>query len=261
MVKNAVRLAILVSVFAVGLAIRPPTASAAVYADGVSPVYLVVSVPENFDVTSVPSGELLGPVGSQTIVVQLGTFLGGQGLLDTRFATNRLSTIPLPVGLTFSDLDHNQVTIFGGVLVQGTSQVHMLCPSPDPINGAVQIAFYNASRDGVIDNLIAPIEGVPQFPTTYDIAAAVSAYLPTPPEGQSQLTVNEVEANLFATPNRLTLSNNGVLAVASEGELFPHDPGNKIFDFVIAFDQNANFDSELCYSVTIVVKPNSSTKP
>src|SRR5262249_16427911 len=70
-----------------------------------------------------------------------------------------------------------------------------------------------------------------------------------------------VEANLFATPNRLTLSNNGVLAVASEGELFPHDPGNKIFDFVIAFDQNANFDSELCYSVTIVVKPNSSTKP
>ena len=236
-------------------------AAAAVYPDGQSPVYLVVSQTEDFDVTSVPGIEQSpSDVGSRTIVVRIGTFIGGGGLLDTRFATNRLTSIPLP-GIPFATLDNNQVTIFGGVLVQGTSQVHMFCPSPDPIAAEIQIALYDASRNGVIDELFAPVEGVPQFPTTYAIANAVAGALPPPPEGQDQISTTTVEAALFATPNRLDLRDNGTFAVVSEGELFPHDPGNKLFDFSISFDEDENFVADVCLTVGIDVKPDSSTNP
>lgn len=234
-------------------------ASADAYPEGETPVYLVISAPaDDFDVTDTPQTEGEIPeshsaVGTKTILVKIGMFHAGNAVADTRFTSASRTSIPLPDGLLFEDLDGNQMTIIGGVLTE-SGDIHMLSPSPDGIHPDVQIALHDATAAGALDDLLIDSP----FPSTYEIGYAVAGYLP---EG-STLTVNDVEAGVFQTPRRLDLSDDGTtLNVSSEGELYPHDPGNKVFDFRIRFDEDGDFDEDLCLSVAIDVKPGSDTNP
>lgn len=229
------------------------------YEEGVSPVYLIVSLAPEFDVSSRP-GEEQSPseVGSPTVLLNIGTFLAGGGILDARFASASLSTLPLPEGTSPVDLEGNAATVLGSFVTMDTEEIHMVTAAAGFIPADIQFAVFEASRLGDLDFLGGVVDGVQQFPTTYAIASVIAGRLP---EG-SEHDVGGVLDAVFGTSAPLEPGDGTVVAVESEGDLFPHQPnGAKLFGYAVEITVDGDVTADVCLAVSIDVKPGSDTNP
>ncbi len=232
------------------------------YPSNAAPVYLIVSFDDEFIV----GGE--GDEGgegdqspSRTILVNIGTFTGGGGILDTRFAANQaLTQITLPAGdgnPTFADFQDNASTVLGSFSTTDFDEVHMVTPSADGVAPAIQAAVFAASSMGLLDELIANADN--PFPTTTQIATVIAEQLSGYPE--SEYGVADVEAAVFGAVVPLAPADAG-LSAAGEGEMFPHSSGAaSLFRYNVKFDSDGDFESDVCLLVGIDIKPGSDTNP
>jgi hypothetical protein len=222
-----------------------PVASADGEFDG--SVYLIISFDDAFEFNED------GGTGSQTILVNIGTFVGAGSVVETRFINRQLSMIPMPPGKTIADFNGNEATVLGTFQTTGDSpQIHLVSPMPDAVPPEIQAAVHNASLAGALDALAAPGELGPTFPTTYQIAATIHGFLgggEFPP-----FSVGEVASYLFGVSVPMGTDDDRAFA---EGDLFPHEPGSKLFRFNLSFDDDGEFESDVCLVVDADVKPGS----
>jgi len=183
------------------------------------PVFLVISLTDDFQ-TPATGNE----IGSPTYILEVGTYVAGPGLADTRYVgldldMIDLSQLPFPP----EDLDENQVTVLGSVRTYGGS-IHLFSPDPFPIPRSVQEAFFCAST------LLGPAltnGQLPQFPTTLDLATFVFEN-----QGPADATLDDIQDALFLTDMRL-----GCTTCKAEGDIFPHEPESEsLFTFEVVFD-------------------------
>src|SRR5688572_23747956 len=95
MVKRAM---VVLGLALVGLA-SAPVASADDF-DG--NVYLIVSLDDTFEFNAQSHS------GSETILVNIGMFVGAGSLVETQFISGQVSSIPMPPGVTLADLHGNE---------------------------------------------------------------------------------------------------------------------------------------------------------
>jgi hypothetical protein len=205
-------------------------------------VYLIVSLDDTFEFNAQNHS------GSRTILVNIGTFVGGGSIIETRFINRQISTIPMPPGVTMASLNGNEATVLGTFQTTDESaQIHLMSPLPDEVPVDVQVAAHQASLVGALDGLLTVGGPQPDFPTTYDIASAIAEHLPS----GSTYTVTDVANHLFGAS--VPMGSDGGTTFA-EGDLFPHQPGSKLFSFKMGFDADGNFESDICFLVGVDVK-------
>ncbi len=241
-----------IPVFALGLvalvfSFGPRVAAAEEYASNAAPLYLIISFDDTFVVTN--------PFESQTIVVNIGTLVGGQDAFDTQFVVNTsLTGITLPDGRrdpTFQELQTNDATLLGSFATSDLSGVHMMTPAPGEIPPEVQRAVFDASNGGDIDALLA----TNPFPTTEEIADVVAARLP---EGYV-IPRDQLYFHLFGAVTTLSAGDG---TAEGEGEMFPHTPTDEgSFHFSFHFDKDGNFAADVCMRIVIDIHPGSTTNP
>ncbi|MHC4472218.1 MAG: hypothetical protein ACYS99_14810 [Planctomycetota bacterium] len=214
------------------------------------PVFLIISLTDAFDVSAVDkvNGSLKHgclDMGSQTLFLEVGRYVGGQELADTRYEGIDLNSIDLS-GLPVNpeDLDLNQVTVVGSAKTFGES-VHMFTPTPNPILPQVQQAFFNASPflTGVLS----------EFPTTIEIAWCVYDF-----QDGAGADFNDILEALFDTDMLL-----GCTTCSAVGDIYPHQPQPEpLFNFDVSLDtDNGAFELNICIPVDFDIKPGSSTNP
>ncbi|MHC5012314.1 MAG: hypothetical protein ACYTG6_15445, partial [Planctomycetota bacterium] len=201
------------------------------------PVYLIISLTDDFDLPVVErvNGSMRNScdeMGSQTIVVPIGTYVAGQDIGDTRYEGDDLTTIDLnnlppdpATGLPLDPetLDMNQTTIVGSFCTFG-GEVHLVTPDPAPILPPVQEAFFNAS----------PFFGeLSEYPTTVEIA-----YFIYERQGSAGAEFQDILNSVFSTSMVLNCT-----TCFAEGDLFPHEPTDDVlFTFELQFDtDNGDF--------------------
>src|SRR6186713_2820587 len=91
-------------------------------------VYLIISFDDAFNYDEVDG------TFSQTILVNIGTFVGSGSVVETRFINRQLSMIPMPPGKTIADFNGNEATVLGTFQTTGdTPQIHLVSPMPDAV--------------------------------------------------------------------------------------------------------------------------------
>ncbi len=209
-----------------------------------------------------------------TIVVSLGTFVGGADPAATTFVSFEGVVLPvsLPEPYTFEGLNGNEVTILGSVQTTGGEEedpvTHLLTADGGAVDADVQEAVYNATRDAGFGDLFWDSEGeVPLFPTTTEIATFIAGFPPltsgeegSPPFEASSEDIAAVADAIFETDDFLNY--NGVTAsVECDGEVFPHDPDPAVLAYSVMADSDGNVTSDFCDPVDIDIKPGSDTNP
>lgn len=235
------------------------------------PVFLVIALDNadgsagEFDVTDIKAKGKDG--GSNTIIIRIGTLTGGTagGATDVTFTSEPPADgIPLPkTGSTYLDpttLNGNEATYFGTFEVQpyeGDAEPHMLTTSGTAIDPDIQAAAFAAASD--LDAAI----GDDPFMKTGEIADIVFQQLPN----SSTLTLDDVAEALFGPDDETgpALGEPVSGSVECEGELFPHEEGDALFDFKFSLTKNtANNGKRADYAleklvrfVEVVVKESS----
>src|SRR5262245_54069198 len=178
-----------------------------------APLYMIVSFDDSFIVS--------GPHPSQTIVVNLGSLVGGDGFIDTQFVLNQaLTTIVYPDGRrdpTFAQIADNSATIVGSFETTDAGEIHMVTSTAGVIPPDIQSAVFIASHTGAIDDLLLH----DSFPTTVEIA---DVFVDNLPEG-STATRDDVLAYVFNSGAPLNAGDFGA-STTGEGEMFPHQPAS-----------------------------------
>ena len=209
--------------------------------------------------------------GSETIIIEIGKFIAGKEIPDTRFELKAfLDEINLPAEFeSLADLHEFEFTIIGSFDTKSPNTVHMVTPDEgdpeEPIPLKVQEAFFLASP-----SLTEDIDS--SFPTTVEIAQFifdVAASTDDPEEpyflgdqsedgGEGPLTVQAIMNNIFQTDVTLDAPEDDVFAEA-EGDLFPHDPGERLFEFDLAIDpDDGEITVNICLPVEIDIKPGNA---
>jgi hypothetical protein len=219
------------------------------YEENVAPLYLLISFDDSFIVT--------GKQPSNTIMVNVGSFVGGDGILHTRFAVNEaLATIPLPEGElapTFEQLADNSATLLGSFMTTDLGQIHMVTPAPGPISPDIQTAVFIASNEGLLDSLLA----FEPFPDVQQIADTIVSRLPP---GSAE-TRASVLAAVFNSGQPLGAGDFGA-TILGEGDMFPHESeAAALFHWRIEFDDEGTFSSDVCLLAAIDVHPGSTKNP
>ena len=113
------------------------------YAENEAPVYLVICFQDGFVLT--PPGK-----ATETIVVNIGSLVGGDVIGDTRFIVNSaLTGITLPDGRhdpTFEDVANNAATVFGSFFTADEQGFHTAVPEPGSVAVEIQEAVFTASN-------------------------------------------------------------------------------------------------------------------
>lgn len=246
MLRMVKRVLVMSALLAAGFGLAPSARADGEF-DG--DVYLIISFDDTFQFSAIE-----GP-NSQTILLNIGTFVGGGSVVNTRFINRQLSTIPLPAGKTFADFSGNEATVLGTFQTTGdVSEIHLVSPLPNAVPQDIQVAVHLASQAGALNALTVgggEFPSGPAFPTTYAIASTIASFLP---EGSSS-TLSDIAANVFGAAIPVAADGGGGFG---EGELFPHEVGAKLFNFEFAFDENGNFSSDVCLSVGADVIPGNS---
>jgi hypothetical protein len=216
--------------------------------DRAGPLYLIVSVPDEFSIDFGGDGEFGDAQGSDCIVVNLGYVVGGEAALDAAAVIGAIA--PFALGdVTFDSLEGNQVTVIGSYAVPHPvegDEPHVVNTSTDDVPFDVQFALYDSTRNGAIDAL-GP------FTNTLDVVNAVS--------GDFSVDGQDVYDAVFTTDQVFSLGN-GILS--TEGELFPHVPSTAapLFRFETSLEQDDDGDvvvtTDVCRIVGVDVKPNAS---
>jgi len=267
---------------AVALCIMPAAPSQAQGTAKGEGVFLILSLEGDFDLDS--------DDGVTTLFVQIGTLKAGATIYNTRFEKNSNVTIKLPGKYKWSALNGNAFTVLGSFNAPSES-VHLITPEEapggEPIPRKVQEAFFIASPE-----LTEEFEA--QFPTTvevarfiYDTAIAatdrdapppfpgdppmnMSAWLQTDhsvsqnPEEQElgpPLSPDMILQNIFRTGEDDVIDTTGDVYAEAEGDLFPHNPGDRLFGFDLNIEKkkkNAKVDSNMEIDVVIDIKPGNA---
>ncbi len=241
----------------------------------VAPVYLIISLDSTFmyepgsydEQEEYSEGQF-----STTILVNIGQLNPGQSIGGTRFLPPETApTVPLPEGTSLNDLNGNAVTVVGSVCTTTPGsegpRPHMMTPMqavPEaPIPDAVQAAVFAASAAGALDALLNDGEGGTYFPTTEEIVNAIGEYMDGSGE-EGEVTAEDLQAiadHLFASSQTLQVSGDGEeqpLVAIDEGDMFPHSPGGAIFHYSFSFDEDGEFDADLCLQVVVDIKPGNA---
>lgn len=219
------------------------------------PVFLVISLDDTFVVPSVTkvTGQLKNTAsedGSQLVIVEIGTYIAGADIGDTRYegqdlANLDLSALPVPI----ADLDGHAATILGSFCTFAET-IHLVTPDPDPIDPAVQAAFFNASVH--LQDLLA----VSPFPTTCELTYFVYDH-----QDDAGASFDAIGDALFRTNIQVDYDAVSFTA-AAEGDLFPHEPDEALFSFEFAIDaQDGSITADVCLPIDMDIKPGSSTNP
>lgn len=255
-----------VSLFAVALGAVPARADNESPPEPVpvhdAPVWLAISVTPTFDLSA--------ETGSQIILVDIGTFIASDSPEGTTFEPAALEGVAFPESVeSLNALLGNAATVFGTIetrVEEGDGERHMFTPVPDPIPQEIQDAVHQASTYPVIDleDSFVSLQELLQtnpFPTTLDVANAISTFLPIVNEAPSH-TPGEVLEHVFATTETLQRSGDGpTLSVTSEGEMFPHDPDAPTLVFSLSLNGDGDLTSVFGEPISIDVKPESDTNP
>ena len=228
------------------------------------PVYLVLSLDDEFDTTGCVCDCEVCQCGSDTVIINIGTFLAGFKVPDTRFALKEFAAGILE-GLNLELLDGHEITIIGAFDTFSPNSVHLASPTEEDIPLKVQEAFFLASPF-----LTEDIES--QFPTTVEIAQfifdAATGLDPTlledsDGEGPDEpLTVQQIMDNIFITDASIECPP-GDVACEAEGGLFPHPPGDfsPLFNFDFQIKEGGNLDVKVVVAIKVDIKPGSDVNP
>lgn len=237
--------------FALGFLWAAPAAHAQEQTNNGS-VFLVISLTDSFDTSGNADFPFDGTSGSDTIIVNIGTMIGGApSPRGARFQPASITTIPLPGEFTFTSLQGNDATIFGSFQTDDLETItpHVVTPTATDVDPAIQAAVFASSAD--LAAAINPNNDGSPFKTTGQIAQIVFNHLP---EG-SDIGLEQVAAAIFDTDVTLAAST----TCEAEGDLFPHQPDEPLFHFAFSFDEDGTFDAlDVCLSVDIDVKPGKS---
>jgi len=224
------------------------------------PVYIIISVDEAFltpDLNGESEGRSLTtcppqpPQGSATLIIEIGTFLAGEELGQTRFEL--ADVIDLPAEFDWR-LDGHPVTILGTFDTVGNT-VHLVTPDDGHIPQAVEEAFHLASPF---------LYQMPEFPrpTTVELAQFIyDTAVGFNPALEQQTSAEEILQSIFVTGETLDCPEEGgeIVACEAEGDLFPHQPDERLFSFDFSIDpDDATLDVNMCIDVEIDIKPGNS---
>jgi len=227
------------------------------------PVFLILSLEEDFD-TPADMTEKKAK-GSATVVVEIGDFIAGLDIFNTRFEAKKSVKIKLPNKIkSFAKLNGYAFTILGAFDAPDAS-VHLVSPYDEedpnatPIPAGVEEAFFIASP-------FLTDEFVSQFPTTVEIAQFIYDTATTEDMGlldrHSDLSAQQILDHLFLTDEGTDLAapDEDVFAEA-EGDLFPHQPqeGDRLFGFDFKIDpDDGEATTNMEIDVEIDVKPGNT---
>ena len=206
------------------------------------PVFLVIS----FD----PAFRFDHPRESETIMVNIGSIVGGSDILDTRFVVDAaLEGVVLPDGRKdprFADLEQNAATVFGSFYALDEQGFHSVVPEPGVVAVEIQEAIFEASNSGALDLLIAKKE----YPTTEEIAETITDFMPPgAPYG-----VDDIYDHVFGSGIQLSQTTTDG-AIEGEGELFPYEPNSlSIFTFQFGVKANGDFQQEISQKLPIKIQ-------
>ena len=235
------------------------------------PVYLVLSLAKEFDTPDVDTNcdgicDSDAPSGSRTFIINLGTFVAGEEIPDTRFELETaLGEIELPEGLTLADLDGYAITILGAFDTFSPNSIHLASPDEGDVPVKVQEAFFLASPF-----LTEELEL--QFPTTveiarfiFDAATGLNPELLNDLDGEGPeeaLTVQQILDHVFLTEATLDAPEDAAFAEA-EGDLFPHPDGDfsPLFNFDLKIDENGEVEVAVVVDIKVDIKPGSDENP
>jgi len=228
------------------------------------PVYLILSLEEEFEIPELSGRcDVQDPEGSETFIINIGTFIAGEEIPDTRFELLEiLGEIDLPGNLTLAALDGYQITILGSFDTFSPNSIHIASPDEADVPVKVQEAFFLASP-------FLTDEFVEQFPTTgeiaqfiFDTATAIEFSLAEEPD---PLTPQQIADHIFLS--EATLSAEGepgeeVFAEA-EGDLFPHPTGDfaPLFNFDLKITPDGEVEVEVVVDIKVDIKPGSDENP
>ena len=229
------------------------------------PVYLILSLVDEFEIPELSGRcDVQDPEGSQTFIINIGTFLAGQEVPDTRFELLKiLGEIDLPGELTLADLDGYQITILGSFDTFSPNSIHLASPDEGDVPVKVQEAFFFASP--FLDD-----EFLQQFPTTgeiaqfiFDTATAIEFSLTEEPE---PLTPQQILDHIFLTEAELIAGEDpetGEVFAEAEGDLFPHPDGDfsPLFNFDLQIAPDGTVEVNLVVDIKVDIKPGSDENP
>jgi len=258
------RWAVAVLITALALCITPAAPAQAGSETPINgPVFLILSLEQDFDTPADLTDKKAK--GSATVVVEIGDFIAGQDIFNTRFEAKKSVKVKLPNKIkSFAKLNGYAFTILGAFDAPDAS-VHLVSPYDEydpaatPIPAGVEEAFFLASP-------FLTDEFVNEFPTTVEIAQFIfdtaTAEDPELLNRHTDLTAQQILDYLFLTDagTDLAAPSEDVFAEA-EGDLFPHQPqdGDRLFGFNFKIDPDdgaATTDMEI--DVEIDIKPGNT---
>jgi hypothetical protein len=220
------------------------------------PVFLILSLEEDFDTPTDLSNKK--EKGSPTIIVEIGKFLRGVDVTDTKFKKYDSVKVKLPKKIkSFAALKGYEFTILGSFDTDSENTIHLASPYDGEIPMGVEEAFFIASP-------YLTDEFVNTFPTTVDIAQFIYdtavAEDPNILERHEDLSAQQILDYLFRTDEgtNLVVPDDEVYA-EGDGDIFPHDPGERLFRYEFAIDtDDGDVDVDMSIDVVIDIKPGNT---
>ncbi|MHC4974645.1 MAG: hypothetical protein ACYTG3_20210 [Planctomycetota bacterium] len=237
------------------------------------PVFLILSLEKTFDIPADITKK--SAKGSDTVIVEIGEYVAGDDIEHTRFKPASSVKVKLPKKIKFSDLDQYQYTILGAFDAPNAS-VHLISPDDGTVPRKVQEAFFLASP-------LLTEEFERSFPSTVEISQFIYDTAVTGPEDGGignpdyyetdhtqggtvedergpALTAQQIVDNIFQTESGTVLDapEDDVYAAEADGDLFPHQPSNRVFayDFSIDADDDT-IATNMAIDVAIDLKPGN----
>jgi hypothetical protein len=210
------------------------------------PVFLVLSLVEDFGIPDLDDCDE-GENGTLTYFINIGDFVAGQDIPDTRFdVLEILAQIDLPCDLVFEDLNGFQFTIIGSFNTFSEASIHLVSPSEEPIPTEVQEAFFLASPF---------LDLLPEFPapTTVEVAQFI---FDTATGFGIVVEFQDIMDHLFITGGDLVCTD-----CQAEGDMFAHggDPEDPLFGYSFEIDEDTGEVAvDVRLTVPIDLKPGDS---
>lgn len=236
-------------------------------------VFLILSLEKTFDTSADMTSK--NAKGSATVIVQIGDYIAGDDIEDTRFKASIGVKVKLPNKVkSFAALNGYAFTILGAFDAPNAS-VHLVSPDDGEVPVKVQEAFFLASP-------LLTEEFEKSFPSTVEISQFIYDTAMTGPgdggigdpdyygtdhtEGGTvqdprgpALTAQQILDNIFQTDAVLDAPEDDVFAAHGDGDVFPHQPGNRLFAYEFAIDPDDDtIATDMAIDVAIDLKPGNS---
>jgi hypothetical protein len=227
------------------------------------PVYLILSLDETFDTSDCVCECEVCECGSDTIIINIGTFLAGDEIPDTRFELRELAEGILS-DLDLELLDGHQITILGAFDTISPNSIHLASPDEGDVPVKVQEAFFLASPflTPEIEQQLTTVE-IAQF--IFETATGLNPMLAMDMDGEGPdepLTTDQILQNIFVTDATVECPP-GDVACEADGDLFPHPDGDfsPLFNFDFQIAPDGDLTVAIVVDIKVDIKPGSDENP